>query len=544
MRKLIMLTACIGMLGFMVPDSVWAGCNGPVTISFHGNQDPDDDEFLYTSMTQFNLANAGYENSGNKNSGDGKVYECDEVNSGGCTAGSVVTMNKGHVFKGKVVNRKAKYKCIAGFDDYWIEVEDGLFCDTKGFGKINVGGCVPSGKGGCRVLTPAECSGYSKTDNNATGFVGICRGGPNFVCRAENCPNGMIVNEHYKCVAKNNDAPGTIVCPAGSDLYDRVKNSAECKIASAVFECTLTSLTTKKCLCGRCVTKAHGDGNGGGNVGGGSGGGAKRTIGDGSSLNRCLAETRRQGNEKALACCYLSGKVAVYDATDGCKCLDTKMEFRMTDGGRGGCFPKADQVDKVKAECETDKAKQSGAEWDANAKQCKCKDAATQEFVDGVCQDKEDVAECKLVNGAEWKDGKCVCKEKGMVPNYAERRCVADSQAGGVQVAVDLEVQLKQKIATSRSRIIAAGKVLDSISAQFKTSVWKNKDGGFNTARLASDSIAGVVLGTAGGLITSNVIKKNQIKGGFEDIKCTIGGQVVSDWGDDFQVGIGLNGNY
>ena len=69
-------------------------------------------------------------------------------------------------------------------------------------------------------------------------------------------------------------------------------------------------------------------------------------------------------------------------------------------------------------------------------------------------------------------------------------------------------------------------------------SVWKNADGKFNTARLASDSIAGVVLGTAGGLITSNVVKKNQIENGFEDIKCTIGGQNVAAWGDQFRVGI------
>ena len=81
---------------------------------------------------------------------------------------------------------------------------------------------------------------------------------------------------------------------------------------------------------------------------------------------------------------------------------------------------------------------------------------------------------------------------------------------------------------------------MDSISGSFKTSVWKNKDGGFNTVRLASDGIAGVVLGTAGGLITSNIIKKNQIKSGFEDIQCTISGQVVASFGDDFQVGIGL----
>lgn len=71
-----------------------------------------------------------------------------------------------------------------------------------------------------------------------------------------------------------------------------------------------------------------------------------------------------------------------------------------------------------------------------------------------------------------------------------------------------------------------------------KVSVWKNADGNFNTARLASDSIAGVVLGTAGGLITSNIVKKNQIENGFEDIKCTIGGQNVAAWGDQFRIGI------
>ena len=118
---------------------------------------------------------------------------------------------------------------------------------------------------------------------------------------------------------------------------------------------------------------------------------------------------------------------------------------------------------------------------------------------------------------------------------------------GNSQTQVSVNVNINQAVVTeeqlraeSRAKILAAGKVLDSISGSFKTSVWKNKDGGFNTARLASDGIAGVVLGTAGGLITSNIIKKNQIKSGFEDIQCTISGQVVASFGDDFQVGIGL----
>lgn len=70
------------------------------------------------------------------------------------------------------------------------------------------------------------------------------------------------------------------------------------------------------------------------------------------------------------------------------------------------------------------------------------------------------------------------------------------------------------------------------------SSVWKDDEGGFNTARLISDSVAGVVLGTVGGVVTSNIIKKNQLKKGFENLKCTIGGQNVADYGDQFNVDI------
>ena len=38
--------------------------------------------------------------------------------------------------------------------------------------------------------------------------------------------------------------------------------------------------------------------------------------------------------------------------------------------------------------------------------------------------------------------------------------------------------------------------------------------------------------------VTPDVIKKNQVKTGFEDIQCTVGGQKVADWGDEFMVGI------
>ena len=79
---------------------------------------------------------------------------------------------------------------------------------------------------------------------------------------------------------------------------------------------------------------------------------------------------------------------------------------------------------------------------------------------------------------------------------------------------------------------------IKSLLKGFKTSVWKDKDGKFNKHRLLSDSIAGVVLGTAGGLITSTIMKKVQVKNGYEDISCNINGQPVASYGDEFSVGI------
>lgn len=90
----------------------------------------------------------------------------------------------------------------------------------------------------------------------------------------------------------------------------------------------------------------------------------------------------------------------------------------------------------------------------------------------------------------------------------------------------------------SQMRIKKIYSQLNDLSQSLGSSVWKTKEGNFNGARLASDSIAGVVLGTAGGLITSNVIKKNQLSGGFDEIHCSVGGQIVADYGDDFMVGI------
>lgn len=89
-----------------------------------------------------------------------------------------------------------------------------------------------------------------------------------------------------------------------------------------------------------------------------------------------------------------------------------------------------------------------------------------------------------------------------------------------------------------KNRINNAYSQFNSLTENLATKKWRNKDGKFNTARLASDGVAGVVLGTTAGLITAHVVKKGQIKNGYEDIKCTIAGQEVSGWGDELTVGV------
>ncbi len=104
------------------------------------------------------------------------------------------------------------------------------------------------------------------------------------------------------------------------------------------------------------------------------------------------------------------------------------------------------------------------------------------------------------------------------------------------QINTDMENMRLQ--ADARDKIISAMSVLNAFVSGADVSVWKNKDGKFNTARLTSDAAAGVVLGTAGGLISNSIIKKNQIKSGFEDISCSVAGQLVADYADEFTVGM------
>ena len=134
---------------------------------------------------------------------------------------------------------------------------------------------------------------------------------------------------------------------------------------------------------------------------------------------------------------------------------------------------------------------------------------------------------CGKIIGAQWIDGECKCTTAGWVMNATGTQCIKG------------EALIKaERLSASRTNISRLYKKLNSMSNDFKVSVWRDKQGNFNTSRLASDSIAAVVLGTTGALVTSSIVKKNQVSSGFEDINCQIGGQTVAGWGDEFSVGM------
>ena len=161
----------------------------------------------------------------------------------------------------------------------------------------------------------------------------------------------------------------------------------------------------------------------------------------------------------------------------------------------------------------------------------------------GICWPTECVSGRVLAMADENHDSpECVletevCKTGEKLVVYGEgksaitfRECKKEEQAEETPVVPftgDLERRIK-----------AAQEEFENLRKNLETKKWRNKDGKFNTARLASDGVAGVVLGTTAGLITAHVVKKGQIKNGYEDIKCTIAGQTVSDWGDELTVGV------
>lgn len=430
-----------------------------------------------------------------------KVYECDNEY---CDGGTKITLEPGHIFQGIEIRETRTYKCHKGGflgEDRWELL-------TSAGDTVRLGSSDKPTKTGCGV--PIGQTRYAANalrwvySQNTADNEFIYDNGIVYECDNDYCTEGTqkcfesghifkgdtIYNAvTYKCIGRrkwksisvqktcNGDNAISITpteCPSGSS--DKITSKSACS-ADQTFKCIKKQ--NDQCLCGTCEVAD------------------KKTC----------REQRTTLNGKA--CCDTLSLGVYKKDIDTCECKD-EMKF-VIENGTGYCRP----------------TQQVGAQYTCDA--------------------------TILAQIAKWK---ITCAKNSDIVdliNQIETYCTGDNKTETIFMTYYttlLGYNPQQCGASSTSTTIDYSALstdvnnayiqLTSIHNKFRddVSVWKNEEGKFNTARLASDSIAGVVLGTAGGLITSSVVKKNQVENGFEDIKCTIGGQNVAEWGDQFRVGI------
>lgn len=121
-----------------------------------------------------------------------------------------------------------------------------------------------------------------------------------------------------------------------------------------------------------------------------------------------------------------------------------------------------------------------------------------------------------------------VCMPTAQMQQIQQQRIQAQQQAQQNAVITNLRNQIQRQ-----ANIIQD---IEDAHSDDKVTVWKDAEGKFNTSRLLSDSIAGVALGTVGGLVVNKVVKDKHVETGFEELSCAIGGETVADFDERFTI--------
>ena len=401
------------------------------------------------------------------------------------------------------------WQCTFGFSNSFEKFNPGNFCSDSPIRKTNV----------TNAKTIYKKIGQKTTKTNI-GDVDYFEG--TAFCKYIYCINGYIPNSdgttcvtdtrNAKCQTKdgNTHSSGYTLqqeCTSANSVateklesLDHIKKDAKCTMTCAINGWDITLKNDS------CETKYEPNST------------KKKCVKTQAAINEDNARNEATRRKKCVDSggAWSSGK---------CKCDATK-NLRLSNGEcvctndnykRSGDQCVLTDTAQEKKDCEA--AASTGAYWEGN--ECKCENPQ-HEWRAKKCQLKADIDACNKITGAHWVNNECKCKNANQEINADHTACVASAS-----------FTVSQTVNSAYSKLTAIHNTFRD-----EKSVWKDAKGNFNTARLASDSIAGVVLGTAGGLITSNVVKKNQVENGFEDIKCTIGGQNVAEWGDQFRVGI------
>lgn len=404
-------------------------------------------------------------------------FECDDE---GCTNLSLIEMPAGHCFNGNCNTSAAVYRCSIGGNDKWVNIGTIRDCtEAEMASKGSIG------------TTYTNVLIANTNQMNATKYVWI---GTNhgYICRATS-GTPKKTQEQINC----ENTGGHWILPPYEAAYS-------C--------CGGTKNVGMRWDGSKCVP----------------------VVPDNNTLQNCL---NSRSSAEGKACCYVSSSVANWNGSK-CVCRDGTKTFNSTTRQCvGGSTP---VIDENKCNCDQNQLAHLATI------EVKYELIYKVNMSDTMAFEITNLAR-KIINNCDEKT--CahltdIARLNALIREYEGRISQQLQRDADIQAQRDAAIETErtrlrqQTITNATNSIKNTYNQITSMQSGFDVSVWKNAEGNFNTSRLISDSVAGVVLGTAGGLITSNVIKKNQVNNGFEDLSCTVGGQVVAGWDDQFSVGI------
>ena len=513
---------------------------------------PGGDKGKYGNLLRANDGRVGFEFP------QGSCYRCNWGGKEECDDGTVIAIKHPRYTLTKEI--KGFYKCSdeGEADDDWVDLRPGDPCDYNNMLDEIKEFAKKSGKEDKYLIVPGDhtTSHYilyggtkSGTEKDNTGDTLVLSSG-SIGCKVYLCENGYTPNaDHIECIKDGQSAqqPGGGAGGVNNTVIinNNVQGGGQQGGQQSGFDCTTpgNELATKT-ISG--VTACSG--------------GACLVIEAGQCYPykylRCM-EAIAEGKETKIT----------WNTTE-CVCTDDKKEF-----------------DYDARKCVSKNAKRTCEEIHPNGspERLACCRAGSATRWNGS----ETSGTCTCNNGTKWlytagdRTGQCVAQEQPVQPVQpvvpttqqcwysfsADVKCANGamiSKTSGFNVNTQMSsceeftalyhsdqsyiMEMAEKYCRQHPELPviddkAFNAAKDSINAFFgsaksSASVWKNSEGKFNTARLASDLTAGVVLGTVGGVVSGVVIKKKQIEKGFEALHCTVGGQKVADWGDEFNIGL------
>lgn len=447
----------------------------------------------------------------------GQVYECDS-SAKTCNYGDTLTLKSGHVFQRKTINEKRTYKCVSG--DFWLDITDDIQDNKPTTQTTPTNKCTVNGKTyniGDKIKPDFDCSSLKgKSSSISLSFLSeITSNYTSMLATGEKCStvcakysSGAVYSGTFikKCPSNTTGVPSTIIAPSG--YYTLCKeNKPSWKPCKEQFK----NPSEERCAC----WDAKGD-------------------------------TTWTGNEQT-GTCTCNDKDFDWDAKEK-KCIkrqpsncddyyDNYLKYTCCKLQEQGIT----EFNKTTGSC---KCKKDGAKWDEENGQC-IEQTSTDNGSGTV-----EVGPCEYI----YK-GYIDCPPYGQFSSNNHKKTLQPNQLEGLSCSEFNSVYGKDanyarqyfaEWCVSYTNTNIPNKTsIDNAQAKLRAlkseaSVWKNAEGKFNTARLASDMTAGVVLGTVGGVVSGVVIKKKQLEKGFDVLHCSVGGQVVADWGDEFKV-VGSN---